>query len=140
MSVRVVAVMVAIVSQAVGADPPAKIDHPLFKDARSEGEIPKGLIDVFARFVEAAKKDGDVESFLLPHAAVKFSTRDPKNMEYGEEIDKKLLKTHFQGEVFSVRKDPDDCYLIRTGTTALWFVQTKSGAWKLYRYLDKPIQ
>jgi len=39
-----------------------------------------------------------------------------------------------------VRKDRDDCYLIRTDGTAIWFVQNKSGAWKVYRYLDKPIQ
>jgi hypothetical protein len=135
-------VMLGVVFLAgTSADPPAKTDHPLFKEARSEDEIPKGLSDVFAKFVEAAKKDGEVESFLLPHAAVKFGTRDPKgNIELGDEIDKGFLKTHFRGEVFSVRKDPDDCYLIRTGTTALWFVETKSGVWKLYRYLDKPIE
>lgn len=121
------------------ADPPAKIDHPLFKETRSKDEIPKELIDVFARFVEVAKKDGAVEKFVLPHA-VGFGTRDAKNIEHGTEIDKTFLTTRFQGEARSVRKDSDDCYLIRTNTTALWFVQTKAGGWKLYRYLDKPIE
>ena len=41
------------------------------------------------------------------------------------------------GIVF-IRKDSENCYLIRTNTTALWFVETKSMGWKLYRYLDKP--
>lgn len=39
-----------------------------------------------------------------------------------------------------VRKEGEGCYLVRTNTTALWFVETKSMGWKLYEYLDKPIK
>lgn len=132
-------VFLAGVSSVRAADPPAKIDHPLFKETRSKDEIPKELIDTYARFVEAAKKDGEVKKFFLSQA-VRFTTRDTKDIEYGEEIDKKFLITRFQGAVQAFYKEPDDCYLIRTNTTAVRFVQTKSGDWKVYRYLDKPIE
>jgi len=39
----------------------------------------------------------------------------------------------------ATHKDAEGCYLLRTNTTALWFVETKTLGWKLYRYLDKPI-
>ena len=50
-----------------------------------------------------------------------------------------FLKSGFSAAVLSARKDSDDCFLLRTGTTALSFVETKSGEWRIYRYFDKPM-
>jgi hypothetical protein len=66
--------------------------------------------------------------------------RQGNRTEYGQDISLPFLRDGFSPAVRLVRKDPDDCYLIRTDTSALWFVQTRSGAWKVYRYLDKPIE
>ena len=30
--------------------------------------------------------------------------------------------------------------VLRTATTGLWFVQTNASGWRLYHYLDKPIE
>ena len=49
------------------------------------------------------------------------------------------MKNGFSPQVRNLRKEGDDYYLIRTNSTAIWFVQSKSGAWKVYRYSDMPI-
>ena len=104
--------------------------------------VPEGLRKAYTAFAGQAKKGERVDSYLLPHAAVSITdkARPEKDGEYGRDINIPFLKERFAPAVFSVRKDPDDCYLVRTATTAIWFVETKSGVWKIYSYLDKPIQ
>ena len=110
-----------------------------FREYKGKEPIPEGLREAYTGFVRAAK-GGSVAAYLLPNA-VKIS-RDPRpkaSREYGEEINEDFLKNGFSPLICSVHKDADDCYLIRTNSTAIWFVQSKSGAWKVYRYSDMPI-
>ncbi len=117
-------------------------DADPFEKYAGKEPVPEGLRTVFVAFAKQAARGEDVTSFLLPHSAVTITRdeRSEKNRDYGRDINLPFLKSHFSAAVFSIRKDPDDCYLVRTGTTAIWFVETKSGAWKIYSYLDKPIQ
>jgi hypothetical protein len=111
-----------------------------FREYAGKTQPPRELKEAFAGFVRSAK-GGSVLAHLLPHSV--DITREPRpaeTREYGSGVNEDFLKNGFTPMVFTVRDDGDDCYLIRTGSTALWWVQTKSGAWKVYRYMDKPIK
>jgi hypothetical protein len=113
----------------------------LFGGYDGKEPVPDGLRKAYTAFARQTK-EGAVESYLLPHAAVAITrqARPEKEREYGRDMNLPFLRNGFSSDVRSLRKDPDDCYLVRTGTSAIWFVQTKSGAWKIYSYLDKPIE
>lgn len=115
-------------------------DPDPFREYKDKEPVPKELRETFAGFVRSAK-GGSVAAYLLPHSVNTSLEPRPKEIrEYGQDINADFLKNGFTSLVRTVRKDGDDCYLIRTDSTAIWFVQNKSGAWKVYRYLDKPIQ
>ena len=120
----------------------AEPNPDLFAGYDKKEPVPEGLRKAYTAFAGQAKKGERVDSYLLPHSAVSITdkARPEKHSEYGRDINIPFLKERFAPAVFSVRKDPDDCYLIRTATTAIWYVETKSGAWKIYSYLDKPIE
>jgi hypothetical protein len=108
--------------------PREPVPHPLLRKYQGKEAIPDGLVRAYAAFV-AAIPDGEVGRFCLPHAVT--VTRDPRpfqDREYGTEMNLPFLRKGFAADVLSFRKEPDDSYLIRTGTSALWFVETRSGA------------
>lgn len=120
------------------AKPGGKFDP--FQEYKGKEPVPEGLREAYTGFALAAPS-GDVRAYLLPQAVgISKQPRPSEMREYGEEVNEEYLKKGFSPMVRSVRKDGDENYLIRTGSTALWFVQIKSGAWKIYRYRDKPIQ
>jgi len=111
-----------------------------FRGYDGKEPVPEGLRQAYAGFARAAR-DGGVESFCLPHAVtVSRQPRQGNSKEYGQDLNLPFLRDGFSPAVRVVRKDSEDCYLVRTDTSALWFVRTGSGAWKVYRYLDKPIE
>lgn len=128
-------------SLAVDSSPESPSEHPFAIRCREAESIPTGLLEAYAGFVQAAKTHGAVESYLLPHSVdVSRTPRSPNDVEVNDNIDLLFLKERFKADILSFRKDPDDSYLVRTATTAIWFVQTKSGSWRIYRYYDKPIK
>ncbi len=69
-----------------------------------------------------------------------IAPRVEKVREYGPDINIPFLTKGFHKYILNLRKDSEDTYLIRTGSSYTWFVRTKSEGWKLYRYGDKPIK
>ncbi len=132
----------AIAFCSVGGSASAADDAAdLFRKYRGKEAVPDGLRKAYTAFANQTR-DGSVESFLLPHAPIAI-TREPrpeKDREYGRDINVPFLRNGFSATVLNVRKDPDDCYLIRTGSSAIWRVETKSGVWRIYSYFDKPIE
>jgi hypothetical protein len=126
---------------AVAAAAPRAGDEPdPFRGYEGKEPVPAGLREAYTEFAKAARA-GAPERFCLPHAVeVTRDARPVNDREYGRDMNLPFLRDGFSPRVVSVRKDPDDCYLVRTGTSAIGFVQTKSGAWKVYRYYDKPIE
>jgi hypothetical protein len=111
-----------------------------FQEYKGKEPVPGGLREAYTGFVRSAR-GGSVAAHLLPQAVK--TTREPqpaKQREYGEDINEAFLKDGFSPLVRVIRTEGDDCCLIRTDSSAIWFVQSRSGAWKVYRYLDKPIQ
>jgi hypothetical protein len=104
-------------------------------------ELPADLQKTFAAFANAMKA-GDVariQAACLPHSVA--ITHEPrKNPEYGQDINIPFAKETFRAHIASVRKDGEGCYLIRTDTSAIWFVETRAMGWRIYKYLDKPIE
>jgi len=102
-------------------------------------ELTRTYDDLVAAFQSG--KQGEIEKFCLA-AKIKFTDkpRPEDRREYGQDINLPFLKHGFSKEVLNFSKNSDGEYLIRTGTTALWFEKTKDGEWKLFRYLDKPIE
>jgi hypothetical protein len=112
-----------------------------FRNYDGKEPVPEGLRKAYTAFVRAAKDGAVEESSCLPHAVtISREARPEKSQEYGRDINLPFLRDRFSPLVRLVQKDPDGCYLVRTATTAIWFVQIKSGAWKVCRYLDKPIE
>jgi formylglycine-generating enzyme required for sulfatase activity/outer membrane protein assembly factor BamB len=118
-------------------------NNVLLKDYRGAVVLPAELRRTYAELVAAfqAGKQTEIEDFCLP-GKIKFTVNPrPKSQEeYGQEINLPFLKAGFHKSVLNLRKDGDTEYLIRTGSTALWFLRTEEGKWKLSKYLDKPIQ
>jgi hypothetical protein len=134
------ALALACTAPLLGASSAAEDVPDPFRSYDGKEPVPEGLRQAYTGFVRAAK-DGGVESSCLPHGVtISREARPEKSREYGQDINLPFLRDGFSPAVRLVRKDPDDCYLVRTDTTAIWFVQTKSGAWKVYRYFDKPIE
>ena len=133
------AAVAALLVAAAGTSAPVpkvKAVHPLFENVDAKSQPPQELIDAYAAFVEQAQKDGDVEKFCLP-LAIRIVDARPKNVAVGEDISKAFLMKGFDPEVWTARKVSDECYLIRTTTTSVSFIQTKSGEWKVYKYVDR---
>lgn len=120
-------------------------DNPrqLLKNYRGNEQMPDDLYQTYADFVSAmhTAEQGNIQKLCLSHS-VTFTTeeRPEKSREYGQDINIPFLKKGFQPLIENFRKDSEDVYLIRTGSSALFFVRTQKGGWKLYRYNDKPIE
>lgn len=131
------AAVLGIASVAIAED--AK---ELLKDYKGDVALPPDLYATYARLVaafEAGERDA-IEGFCLP-GKIAFSAepRPSGKEDYGQEINLPFLRKFFHKFILNLRRDSDTEYLIRTGSTALWFSKTEAG-WKLSRYLDKPIE
>ena len=143
---RILPLCVLAFAAVSAAKPPASspAPHPFVADYQSEHKVPQPLLDAYVKFAEAAQgaqAASDLEPMVLPHAVdITTAVRPDETREYGPGINIPFLRSGFSPKVFSFRRDADDAWLVRTGTSAIWFVETKGGAWRVYRYLDKPIQ
>ena len=113
-----------------------------FENHRGETQIPDALVQKYGEFVKSARQpQSDFLNIMLPHSiSISYQERPAATREYGGDLNLPFLQNGFDAQVQSVRKDGADCYLLRTTSSALWFVETKSQGWRLYRYLDKPIK
>lgn len=139
-AVLAVSLTLTFVGHAFSKDEPSptKAEQELFGEELRK-TVPLDLQAAYAKFVQGTKND-DVTSSCLPHSVSVSREPRPKGKQgYGQDMNLPFLKDRFSPKVRTVRKDPDDTYLIRTATSAIWFVQTKSGVWKIYQYFDKPI-
>jgi len=138
-SARTLFVCLALVCLSVMA---ANNPRELLKNYRGSEQLPDDLYQTYADFVSAMQtaEQGNIQKFCLPRS-VSFTTeeRPEKVREYGQDINIPFLKKGFHPLIENFRKDSEDVYLIRTGTSALFFVRTQKGGWKLYLYIDKPI-
>jgi hypothetical protein len=115
--------------------------HPYVADYKSDKQVSQALLDAYVEFATRATQAGDLQPLLLPHAvAISAEPRPEEMREYGPGINLPFLKSGFSPTVLSIRKDAEDAWLIRTNSSAIWFVETKSGGWRVYQYLDKPIE
>ncbi|MHC4178917.1 MAG: hypothetical protein ACYSWU_15500 [Planctomycetota bacterium] len=121
-------------------DDPPKV---LLWDYHGEVETPEDLYNTYADVLRAMETgdQAEIEKSCLPHS-VTFTTgaRPEKTREYGEDMNLPFLKSGFHRDILDLRKDSEDTYLIRTGSSYLFFVRTKTTGWKLHRYGDKPIE
>jgi hypothetical protein len=118
-------------------------DKELLKQYKGEVVLPEELYQTYTNLVAALETGNqkEIEKFCLV-GKIKF-TSDPRekgNEDYGQDIAFPFLKNGFAKTILNLRKDSDTEYLIRTGSTALWFTKTQDGKWKLSKYLDKPIE
>jgi len=122
----------------------------LIKDYRGEIKLPSALMATYTALVntiDETKKDikktpflvEKLKAFCLPNAIV-IETGTSRQSEYGKNMNINYLVNDFHPKILNLRKDSDNSYLIRTGSSGMWFVETKTMGWKLYRYFDKPIQ
>jgi len=101
--------------------------------------VPEGLLQALTEFLEAGKAGQDVAPFCLPGAVeVTKEARPEANRARGKDINLPFLKGGASQLLVGYRKEADDCYMLRTESSAIWWVETKSGKWLIYAYLDKP--
>ncbi|MBM4043942.1 MAG: hypothetical protein FJ279_02410 [Planctomycetes bacterium] len=138
-SVMCASLLLCACGMATG-EPPQK---ELLKDYRGGVRPPEDLYDTYAAFVKAIETadQSSIQNHCLPHSVTfTIRSRSEKTREFGEDMNIPFLKNGFHRYILDLRKDSDDTYLIRTVSSYMWFVRTKSEGWKLYRYGDKPIQ
>jgi hypothetical protein len=126
---------------AISAPPAEDKKDDLFKDckfSKPEDNPPEKLRLTYAAFVASIPGGGQAK-FCLGSVEVRDAV-DPKRGEFGSGINIPWMQKNFSANVLVTRQDPDDTFLIRTGTSYLYWVQTRSGEWKLFKYGDKPIQ
>ena len=128
-------------SQVTTAEPESVRTY--LKKYRGKTPVPDDLYRAYETLAEAMKRaDQDrIEALSLP-GSIRISTgrRPGTSIEYGTDLNLPFLRERFMPQILVVRKERDDVYLLRTGTSYLRFVATRAGAWRLYHYGDKPIQ
>ncbi len=110
---------------------------------KGKEEIPQQLYQTYKNLMKAFEKQNIklIQKYCLSGSIGFVSKeRSSEKIHYGTDISLPFLKKYFQSDILFVRKDSKDTYLLRTDTTAFWFVKTDKTGWKLYKYLDKPIQ
>jgi hypothetical protein len=107
-----------------------------FKDR--DNYPPETLRLTYTAFVASVKVGGQAKFCLR---SVEVVDREvPDRNDRGSGINIPWMKTSFGADVVMCEKEADDTYFLRTNTSAMWWVQTRSGEWKLFQYLDKPIK
>jgi hypothetical protein len=137
------AILIGFILMAAPLVISAADDKELLKQYKGEVVLPQELYQTYTNLVAAleAGKPEEIEKFCIP-GKIKFTTdpRAKENREYGQDINLPFLKDGFHKFILNLRKDGDAEYLIRTGSTALWFTKAEGQKWKLSKYLDKPIE
>ena len=117
-----------------------------FKRAVKDTEgnpVPADLLTAYQKFVGTTRNGdvGDIVALALPSSlAWSLAPRDPAKEDTGPDVNMPFIKKGFRSEISLVRKERKDCYLIRTVTTALWYIKGADSHWWIYKYLDKPIE
>lgn len=109
------------------------------RDEKTHPVIPQELRDAYTGFVSARKADNSAVH-CLPGVEIPQENKLERAKLDRRGIVPPIVRERFASQVMIARKERDDCFLLRTNSTAIWFVQNKSGVWKVYRYLDKPIK
>ncbi len=96
------------------------------------------LSDNFKRLVWNNKKEA-YEYFLHPDIVEIDATKRKDYQNMGNEMNLYFIESGFSPKIMEVREVNKSVYQIRTGSSSLWFVETKKNGWKLFKYRDKPI-
>jgi hypothetical protein len=134
------AVLFSVVAGPAAGQQPRR---ELLKHYRGKEALPDPLFAAYKRLIRALERgdQAEIDKHCLPHAVSYTSTPRPtKTREYGTDVNLPFLKQGFDKYVRALRKDSPDTYLIRTGSTYMYFVKASRIGWKLYRYGDKPIE
>ena len=120
-------------------------NRPLMRELMkhpNQGQVPDDLYRAYDALVKAIETGDQVEikKHCLPHA-ITFTTepRPEKGQEFGQDMNMAFLEKGFHKYIQNVANVSEEVIAIRTGSTHMSFVKTKSGKWMLYRYFDKPI-
>jgi hypothetical protein len=82
-----------------------------------------------------------IEKHCLPHSVTITTAGRPKETrEEGWNINIPYLQSGFSKQIEGFKKESEDTYLIRTASSYMRFVNTRSEGWKLYDYGDRPIE
>jgi RNA polymerase sigma factor (sigma-70 family) len=120
-----------------------KRTRPLLKEYRGTEEIPDALYQTYAYLVEAMTTGEKDEIKKLSLQGSIQVTEEGGTDEYSRSVNEVRLpfaRKSFQKQIQGIQPGADGTCSIRTNTSTLFFVETKSSGWKLYRYYDKPIE
>lgn len=122
------------------------LEDSLYKKATTNERLPSSLLKTYAQFVKAIQtKDRKAiaekaKFYLLDNSiTINENPREKNKDEYGTDINIDFLITKFNPYIISIKKYSNSSYMIRTGTTLINYVETKTEGWKIYFYADKPI-
>ena len=114
----------------------------LLKEYRGSTTLPPRLLEMYADLVglfDAGKPEAIRKICVSDGVTITDMPREQANMGKHGEINLRFLNDGFDRNIQSVRQDSERECLIRTSSTALWFILTEDGMWRLKDYLDKPI-
>lgn len=105
--------------------------------------IPSELLHVYEELVLAIDTLDilEIKRHCLPGAVVISGIRRPNDAKnIGTEMNLGFLRSGFDKHISIMGPQTNDCFRIRTPTSGLSFVQTRSSGWKLYKYSDRPLK
>jgi hypothetical protein len=111
-----------------------------------EVKLPADLLKTYTAFINELEEEPHLVSDIVKKHSLKQAIfieegqiRPDSVKYYGNEVNIAFLLNQFQPQIMNARMEEEQTYLIRTGTSAMWFVKTVSSEWKMYKYLDKPV-
>jgi hypothetical protein len=117
-------------------------ERELLKEFKGKVKPADELLKAYAGFVRTVRKTATEEALqkhCLPESVRITEEERAGKPDYGEGINLPFLKTGFRPEIRKLEKLDEDCYIIRTASSIIWFVETETIGWKIYRYHDAPL-
>ncbi|MDX2360172.1 MAG: hypothetical protein QNK23_05170 [Crocinitomicaceae bacterium] len=121
--------------------------NDLIKTYEGTVELPIDLLNTYTDFVNTIKDTTDLQKLLIDFCiadsviiTTEIRPEEQREWEMGEDMNIPFLLNSFSPEILGLRQDSKNEYLIRTVTTAFRFMKSNDSAWKIFYYLDKPIE
>ncbi len=118
-----------------------KATGELFKSCKfaTAADVPPEKLRLTYAALVASVKTGGQAKFCLRSVEV-IDREVPDRPMSAQGINIPWMKTNFSAEVVMCEKQSDGTFYFRTNTSLLYWVEARSGEWKLFMYGDKPIK
>lgn len=133
-----------LVTLAVAAALPAvESGELLLASARPGPRPPAAVLRAYAAFLRDSRRPDGMRLLrerVLADAVRVVADPRPRLPWEGDDVNIPFLRSGFVAGIVFVRKLSDQAYLLRTGSSSIYFVDVSGQGWKVYKYTDFPVR